>query len=271
MSDEVTVTESVDTTETELVESVDTEVNARDEMDKAEFAEHYENLGEEGADTTEVDENSDEPEEIDLDELYRVQIDAKDTELDKPVLLKHDGNVMEVSNLDELRNLAERGFNATKKFQRLAEDRKALEAQLEELGQVPNVEESNDVVNEVEDVADEILSSSYAETFIADMQSMPDEVRDQLSNDPQLLRELSIDYKSGLGSKIMPKVSRAMAVGNLSFRDAYVKVGREILQTQDKQEQDKPKVAMLKAQPKKANSRVSNELGRDAIDAMSEK
>ncbi len=263
-----TVTETVEAPETEVVESVDTEVNVIDEMDDAEFAEHFDKLGDESkeSDTTDVDEQSDEPK--DLETTYRENL-GTEAKLDKPIVVKVNGEIYEIDSLDEIRNMIERGTSVTSKFQKLSEDRKALEAQLEELGQIPNVEESNDVADEIDDIANGILASEYADTFTAQVSTLSNEVKQMLSEDPQLLRELSIDYKSGLGSKIMPQVSRLMVVGNLSFRDAYVKAGKSILDSEGRQEQAKPKTEMLKAQPKKTNSRVSNELGAKAIDAMS--
>ena len=262
-----TITTEVEVAEPEMDanDTVDSH-NQIDDMSEEEFSEHFENMGTDTADKK-VDETSDEP--VDLDARYSEQIGDKESKLDKPILLKHNGTVMEVANLDELRNLAERGFNATQKFQKLSEDRKALEAQLQELGQEPNVEPVDESADEIESVATEILNSDYADTFQTDMQGVPQEVRDLLSGDAQLLRELSIDYKNGLGAQIMPKISRTMAVGDLSFRDAYIKIGNEILANQNRQTQAKPKAEMLKAQPK-TNGRVSTELGKAAIDSMSD-
>ena len=258
-----------DTTSTESIEDneiiEDSETNKIDELSDKEFTEKFDN------DTLDTDEvvKPDENEPRDLESIYKANL-GTDKKLDDPMIIKVDGQVYELDSIDEIRNLVERGTGVTKKFQQLAEDRKALEKQLEELGQTPNVETVDDTADEVESIAQAILDSDYADNFTLDMKALDDGTKQLLGSNPEMLKGLSIDYESGLAQKIMPQVHKFMNVDGLSFEDAYVKAGRSYQSNTERQTQAKPKANMLKAEPK-VGSKVSGELGRAAIDGMSDK
>ncbi len=256
-----TVTDPIDSMETEVVEVEDEGVNPNADVSEEEFDRAFE-----------TDEPTEEPvEELDdepttLDDRYASQLGNRDMVLDKPVLIKYNGEVMEVSNLNELRNLAEKGFNSTQKYQKLADDRKKLEARLLELGDEP--EPLDTIQDELDDISNGILSSSYADVFQTQIDRLPKEAINVIS-DPAVLRNLAIDYDNGIGEKIMAEVPRLMAIKGLSFEHAYQTAGNALLKSREQQELDKPRVDMLKAEPTKTSNKVSNDRGRVNIDNMS--
>ncbi len=260
-----TLTESVDT-EPEM-EVAETEVN---DMSDSEFNKHFESVGvEDGDNTDDSDDTADvsvdnEPDDT-LDGRYSTQIDDVDAKLEKPVLLKVDGEVIELTTINELRDMAERGTSVTKKFQKLADDRRALEAQIAEMGETPIVSEDADNNAEIDSVANEILDSDYADAFKADVGSLPREVSELLSNDVEVLNGLNIDYKSGLAQKIMPKVKREMIVKGTDFIETYVSIGKQLRQSFANVESKKqllnsePKQNKYVSAPKDVNSMSSKE------------
>jgi hypothetical protein len=227
-TESVAVEPSMETDRTEVVD-----------MSDEEFSEAFDN------DTLDNEESIEEEstEEVDLNTLYRDQLDNTDAKLDKPVLIKVDGEVIELNSINELRDMAERGTAVTKRFQKLAADRKALEAQLEALGEQPNVQ----TPDEVETVANEILESNYADTFKADIAILPNEVKEMLSRDAGMLKALAVDYESGLAQEVMPKVKREMALKGLDFIQAYVSIGNQI---KSHKEDATAKREVLAAEPK---------------------
>ena len=265
--DETTMTDQPEAVETESVDTEEVEVNRIDNMSDEEFDAEFEGTETDTVDDLENETADNEPK--DLDVIYKENL-GTDAKLDNPLVIKVDGTVYELDSLDEIRNLVERGTAVTSKFQKLSEDRKALEEQLAELGQTPRVAEDNTSVDDVEAVANNILASSYAETFTADMQGLDDQTKQTLAGNAQMLEGLSIDYQNGIGEKIMKQVPKLMRVNGLSFEEAYYTAGKSYQNTTQKQTQDKPKVEMLKAQPKKNSEVSSNELGRKAIDDMSD-
>jgi hypothetical protein len=221
-----------------------------DELSDEEFAQAFD----EPADVTpaedpdkKVDETAD---DTDLNSLYRKQLDDVDAKLDRPVLIKVDGEVIELNTVNELRDMAERGTAVTKRFQKLAADRKVLEAQLEALGEVPSVEPAN----EIDDIAQEILDSDYADTFRDDVSKLPADVKTMLSGDAQILRALSVDYASGFAQKIMPQVRRSMTVNGMSFKEAYTAAGAQYYNSKRKSEDS---IKTLSSQPKQNTSQFS--------------
>ncbi len=269
--DEVTTTE-VDAVEPEM-ETEDAVENTIDNMSDEEFNKAFDNDTSENPDDKVVDTDED----VNLDELYTTQQGNTDAKLDKPILLKYNGEVMTVDSIMDLKNLAERGFNSTQKFQKLAEDRKALEDQIKELGQTPNVPEDNSEADEVEAISNDILQSDYAEVFTAQVSTLPDEVKQALATNPRMLEGLSIDYQSGLAEAIMPQVHKLMRINGLSFEAAYSQAGKSYQNNntdtpiEKPVTQDTPKAKMLKAEPKTGSKASNTGLGRKAIDSMNSK
>ena len=258
-------------TETETVEPiVGTEevVTSVDDMSDAEFAEHFDDV----ADTDNIDEPEGEvddiAEDISDDDLYKAQIADTESKLDKEVILKNGSEIYKIDNLNELRNLAERGFNATRKFQKLADDRRVLEEQIASLGAEPAVNSDDDSDAEIEDISTQILNSDYADDFKASFQYFPPEIQQQISTDPEFLKAVRVDIESGLAQKILPSIKRDMAVNGIDFMTSYVNASNKIsAQKQHKQEVVQNKKQVLKAEPKQ-NKYVSQAVD---VDSMSDK
>lgn len=243
------LTESVDTEPTDNVEVAETEVNTNiDDMSDEEFSKHFDNVKADGSNKEpEADKtvDKDNVHENDLEGLYVAQMSDADAKLDKPVFIKVNGEVMEITNINDLKNMAERGNSVTRKFQKLAEDRKALEKQLQDLNVEPDVQDES--ISEVEDVSSEILESSYAEDFKSNLVFVPDEIRNELAVNANMLKGLSYDFSTGLAQQILPKVKREMAINGVSFQDAYVSIGKNINAQKENVQKQKQ---VLKAEPK---------------------
>ncbi len=175
----------------------------------------------------------DEP--IDLDGLYSAQMDSVDAVLDKPVLIKLNGKVTEITNINDMKDLMERGLGATKKYQEMSEDRKVIEfmnnngISMETLnqlitsdGSVP-IESNNNSQQDtqIQAVVDKISSSAYVDDFKNGVSFLPDSVKDTIGNSPELLNGLYGDFESGLAQQVLPIVERTMAIKGLDFVSAY--------------------------------------------------
>ena len=173
--------------------------------------------------------------------------------LDKPLVIKRKGKLYDMTDLDQIRNLVEKGLDSTVKNQELADMRREL---LKE--QNPDISEQElkqvDTNNEVERVAQNIMNSSYAEAFQGVVGSLPDSVTEQLRGDPRMLQGLSVDVESGLAMKIMPQVDRLMNVDGMSFKEAYMIAGKSVM---DKQEVRTGKLDKLVSQPTTQNNVVA--------------
>jgi hypothetical protein len=261
--DEV-VTDQIEEVETEVVDTPDEEVNRIDALSDEDFEKEFNEVETDESDTVKSD---DEPK--DLEAIYKSNL-GTDAKLDDPIVVKVDGTVYELDSLDEIRNLIERGTGVTRKYQKLAADRKALEEQLAALGQEPNVTSDNPVEDDVETIANDILASSYADAFTADVQQLDAQTKEVLASDPQMLKGLAIDYESGFAQKIMPNVHKYMKINGMSFEDAYFEAGKSYQSDTEKKTNNAAKAKMLNAQPKTVSKASSNELGRKSIDAMSD-
>jgi len=150
--------------------------------------------------------------------------------LDRPVVLKRKGKLYDISDLDQLRDLAERGLDATSKLQEVAELKKELLK-----AQNPDVSEQElqniNVETEVETIAQSIVNSPIAEDFKSVITELPEEVVNTLRSDPQMLKGLKLDVESGLAQKVMPSVRRYMDIEGLDFRSAYLKAGSEVVES----------------------------------------
>ncbi len=206
------------------------------------------------------------PAELSFDDQYKTQLDGEQ-KLNEPVYIKVRGKVVDISDVNELRDLAERGLGASAKYQEMAEGRKTLQfmqdngitqdtldSVIASRGEQPV--ESDTATHEVEQIASDILGSSYASDFKEIVQSMPAEVSKQLGEDPAMLKGLAADVESGLAQRIMPMAQRYMDINGLPFIDAYVKAGRQL-----DQQQSSPKVSKdtLKAQPRGVTQSMQRE------------
>ncbi len=198
---------------------------------------------------------STDPVELSMDDLYSQSLDD-DKEME-PVLVKYKGKVHEVKSQKEMRDLMERGIGSTAKFQEMAEDRKFLQyledngvdktkidAFIASQGQVPV--ESDNTVSQVEEVAQGIVASSYADDFRETAKELPDDIRTRMQQDPGLMQGFAGDVESGLAQKIMPKVKRLMDINGLDFFQAYATAGQDI---QERTKQSEASRETLASQP----------------------
>jgi hypothetical protein len=217
---------------------------------------------EQTTDDTVATESSDTDTDVNLDDMYRQQLDSE-AKLDKPVLIKYKGKVIDVNDANELRDLAERGIAATYKLQEAAEIRKQYEGITPEdiellkrfkAGDTSVVDELaverptvDTTTEEVNSIASEILSAPYAEQFKSFVEVLPPMDKQQLSSNPRLLNGLKIDFESGTAQKLMPLVERYVSVNGMDFISAYTKAGKEVL---SKDSARKKTMEQLSATPK---------------------
>jgi hypothetical protein len=207
------------------------------------------------------------PTDESLDNLYRQQLEKTDMKLDNPILVKYKGKVIDISDANELRDLAERGIGATVKLQEAAELRKQFEGitpdDLELLRKYKGGDESvlnelatpretvNETEAEIDAIATDILNSNYSTQFKGLVGTLAPKDRQLLQSDPRILGGLKIDFESGLAQKIMPMVERKMSVNGLDFLTAYTQAGKEVM---DKGDTRKKSVEQLTAAPNSTTS-----------------
>lgn len=244
----------------ETVEAVET--NTVDDMTEDEFNKHFEEVG--------TDDKSEKPgDEVveNLDDAYKTQITDTEAKLDKPILLKVNGEVVSVDNINDLKNMAEQSVGVTKKFQQISEHKNTIEfmksndinmedlsALVQQRGQEVVTPPNADEV-EIEEVANSILESSYVQDFQNAMNVIPDDVKTQIQQNPQMLKAIAVDFESGLAQQIVPQLNRVMSTKGMSFQDAYVHIGQKI---QNKNEEVQTKRKILKSEPKQTTQTVNN-------------
>ena len=230
--EESNLTDSTDVTPQETVEVV--EPVSTDEESQT-------NYWDESYDTTELpketaDETVVEPKEdiVAIDQPEYITEGLGD--LAEPIVVKVNGKIYDIKDKDKIRDLMERGFNATQKLQELAELRRELE-----LSKNPDITEQElsqlDTSAEVEQIAEKIASSNYVEDFKMFIDVLPNATTDQLRGDPQMLEGLRQDVESGLAGKILPGMQRYMDVDNMTFKEAYMKSGSEVMKSKQSRSQ----------------------------------
>ena len=233
--------ENVTPTEAPIETTPDTQVDSTEDVWSEDF-------DIDGNTQPEVEDTPDEPVELSMDDLYSQSLDD-DKEME-PVLVKYKGKVHEVKSKQEMRDLMERGIGSTAKFQEMAEDRKFLQylednnvdkdkidAFIASQGEQPV--ESDNAESQVEEVAQQIVASPYADDFREVATSLPENIRAQMQSDPRLMQDFAGDVESGLAQKIMPKVSRLMDIQGLDFFTAYATAGQSLEQTTQRQTQSR--------------------------------
>ncbi len=220
------------------------------------------------------DDNDEDVKEVSLSDRYNTQKDNVDAKLAEPIYLKHNGEVIEVSSILELKNVAERGFNVTKKLQQISEAKERLEKQIMDAGMDPDVTSDVDALsdnnaNEVNDIANRIMSE-YAEDFKGVAVYLPKNVQQEMRTNPQLLEALSIDVQSGKATvDIMKQVERQMMLGDISFQQAYVEViGSAAKQKQSEQDGVENNRNRLQNQP--TNTQVVKKAAKSPMDMTDE-
>ncbi len=146
--------------------------------------------------------------------------------LDKPLVVKVKGKIYDLTDMDQIRGLVEKGFIATQKLQEVAEMKRELEKQ-----QNPDMTdadiEQKEVNDELESVAQEILNGSNADEMREIIGGMPQTSIDEFKNSPKMLKGLQHDVQSGFAMAIMPKVNHMMNIDGMSFIEAYMAAGKE--------------------------------------------
>ncbi len=188
-----------------------------------------------------------------VDEPEEVQPEYK-TEglgaLDTPLVVKRKGKLYDLTDLDQIRDLVERGLDSTVKNQELADMRR-------ELLKEQNPDMTNDQLtqadtdNEVEHIAQTIMNSTYADDFKDVITALPQSEVDRFRSDPKLLEGLRVDVASGFAKQIMPQVDRLINVDGMSFEEAYFTAGKAL---HDKQEVKQSRIDKLTAQPDTNNN-----------------
>ena len=221
----------------------------------------------------EVSQSVDNVNDVDWDSLYKEQLDAKDAKLDKPILLKVKGKILEIDSLQDIRDLAERGTAATQKFQAMAEQRKFIQ-KLESAGvseddidllrrarmgdqaaaqqlltKEAGPEPVADNIIASEQIAQEVLSADYADKFKDTLSLIPEGVRERYAYDPQFMAGLKHDFDAGVAQKVMPLVEKYVMVKGMDFIEAYAKAGQEVFGNQREE-----KARSLSAKPNVGSS-----------------
>ncbi len=269
--------EVVDTVEPEM----ETEIVDVDDMSDDEFQEALGELSGVEVEAEPVEEAPDEStddnaQDVDLDSLYVAQMADSDGSLDKPMYLKINGEVVEVSNVNDIKNLAELGSGANKAFQNIAKDTKTIDflsdnnISMDDLnklvqgkGQEPMVRpEASAEQSQVDDLVHQIETSTIGDDFLAGVQMLPVEVAQELGRDPDLLADLANEYQGGFAQKVIPHVKQEMAVKQLSFIDAYMSVGKRLMAHEGKV--SKVNVGAVASQPK-SKQNVSSKVDVDSM------
>ena len=258
--------------ETETVEDID-------DMSDEEFNETLAELT--GTETDaepsqEASEDSvdDNVQDVDLDGSYRAQMDDTDGTFDKPMYLKINGEVMEVSNINDIKNLAELGAGANKAFQKIAADTKTIDFMkdnglsiddlhnfIKDKGLEPQTRPEADVSGgDVTRLITQIEESPINDDFLAGIEMLPIEATNEIGANPDLLADLANEFESGYAQQIMPYVKKEMAIKNMSFVDAYKSVGLRKMQHERKVA--KVDVGAVASQPR-AKQNVSSKVDVD--------
>lgn len=198
---------------------------------------------------------------------------------------------------DELIALAQKGFDANKKWRDAAVDRplkeiisknditaeeltmmadvlrnknpEALALMAEKAGidmydaekkdYTPVVEQKN---YELDDVINEINQNEEVATQMNDyVSSVPQGVKDVLAQNPNILRGLNIDMQEGIGQKIMPEVIKQLAINpNQDFVSLYQNVGKSMYSEPEAKEEVKatPKPTATREEKKKVAVNTRN-------------
>jgi len=290
-STEPEVTEGSEPTENaeEVVENIDTEdeVNDIDKLTDEEFDKKFDDLESDDSED-DKDVSKENVPDKDLEALYAAQMNDADAKLDNPIIIKVKGKTYEVDSINELKNLAELGTSSTQKFQAIAEHRKTIDFMtdngitkddldmiINHRGVEPVIRNDDSVA--AEDVANEILNSPGAETFQEVAGMLPDDVKQEMASNAQMMAGFNHDVQSGLAQQIMPMAERFMNINGLSFMEAYVKAGDMIMKSGEQPQQQvkqttniaDEKRKVLNSQPKTRQTNTSG-LSKADIDKMSD-
>jgi len=204
----------------------------------------------------------------------------------KPIQLKDRDMLIDIKNMDELIQLANKGLNYTRKMQSISPKRKTLEyidskgiseddlhllADIKtgnkeaitsiakrhnidlysldaDVEYVPNAQNKVPVYSEVEEIASEILSNdTLANTFKRMVQYTPDDFKAKLGTDPAILRGFATDVERGIAEKVLPEAIKITSINpNISFLDAYGMAYGEIYKQPAQSMPQKPQIEVKK-------------------------
>ena len=228
MNEEI-VTESTEV----IADSNDTEIESQNIQDETNdnsgvWDEEFDvNDGEPSEESVESDEPNKEPENTDSEPEY---ITAGLGDLEKPIVIKYKGKKFDITSKDQIRDLMERGMGATQKLQELAEMRKELA--LKDNPELTDEQLQESETNEsVERISQEILDSDIADDFKQVLSVLPEQELGKFRTNPKMLQALQHDVASGLAQQLMPEVEKRMALENMSFDEAYMAVGIELMES----------------------------------------
>ena len=265
-----------------------------DAMDESEFADFEEKSFEDESPADDADE-AEEPVELtdeDLEAKYKAQMSDVDAKINKPITIKVNGKIYDVDSVAELKNLAELGVNSTQRFQAIAQHRKTLDYMedndirqedldllVQSRGEAPIVRDAS--VNATEDVAQSILDSDIADEFTRLASELPDDVKQMMSTNPNMMSGFAHDVRTGLAGAIAPVVSRYMNVNGMTHMQAYGRARSEFAsknqqQEQPQQQKQQPQNTIankrdtLQSQPKPGASVSKGGMSEADMDKMSD-
>ena len=95
------------------------------------------------------------------------------------------------------------------------------------------------VISDTEKVAREIASdTAHAEVFTRIASGLPNDFKQAIMSNAGDLKTFSEHIKSGLAQQIIPEAMKLVYTQNISFSDAYVKVGQELVATKPAQKKE---------------------------------
>ena len=286
------------TDDNEVVEEVDSDREAIDNMSAEEVDKLISEEEPAKADNPESDNNNNNNAD-DLNARYKLQADDADAKLDKPILLKVNGKVFEVDSVNDLKNLAQLGTNSTKKHQQLAENKRELDFMADNnltiddlhslvqnaTGQTPvtRTAEMNDM-HSVESIATEIENGPNADAFREVASMLPSNIKTQMRSNPGMMKGFSEDVNSGLAQRVMPGVEKLMILKQMDFMTAYASevqrlhkapsgtnrpgTNKSVPESLPATKND-AKANMLNSQPSQRAQSSKSEFTREDIDNMS--
>ena len=111
---------------------------------------------------------------------------------------------------------------------RMGDTESAQRLLAKEAGNEPVDDTTLDAVNQVETIAQEVISKPYAEDFKQTLSLIPEGQREQYAYNPQFMAGLKADFDNGIAQKLYPLVEKYVAVKGMDFIDAYRQAGLEV-------------------------------------------
>lgn len=284
-------TEQVDNTQEEYDELYDKGFEDKDtSIDGAEDKE------EEVEQEEQPEEGVDDAEEETSDEEVTEEPEDETTEEDsRKYTITYKGQEMNLTE-DEIKTMAQKGFDYTSKTQSLAKQRDIVELavehgltkedlkiladaksgnkeamamiaskggidpyDIEEVGEYkPEVSNRNyELEDIVQDIKSDMNNGSTIDTWIT---QLPDGAVDSFRTNPSVLKGLHIDAQKGIAQKVMPEVIKYMAMNpGADFVQAYAGIGQQIVgQAQQTQEPEARRVVDSATKKKASISKKSS-------------